>query len=56
MVIILGATRWGYLEEAYSIAQLFSVRNFDALLKIRLTKFKVPMIRLATACVSLRRD
>ena len=39
---------WGYSEEAYDITQIFSIINFDAPLELRLIKFKVPMIRLAS--------
>jgi hypothetical protein len=45
-----------YSGGAYNITDIFYTRNFDALVESGLLEFKVPMVCLATACVSLRRD
>lgn len=46
----------GCLGETYNIIEMKICRNFDAFIDFELFEFEVPMICLATACVSVPRD
>ena len=46
----------GYSGGAYNVTDIFYTRNFDALAESGLLEFQVPMVCLATGCVSRHRD
>jgi hypothetical protein len=53
---MFGVTGGKYSVGAYDITDILCTENFDVLTESELLEFKVPVVCLATGCVSRRRD